>query len=230
MGVCEILVNLALVCPRAVIGLTCNREAHSMIREFWLSTLALFGAGYVNANETPPPATYVLQVASNLNCAQLDVEVRDEAGQSAGVLVFHTGAFAAVDLSPGNYYLGTVTCHDGDNGTETFDQLADAMAPFSVASSQAYLGGKLIIQTSRAEPHDSSPDVVDECVRGTGRFRKEPNDDCRDGVGIATERAAARAVNFYAPPLKDDEINRIRTAFAASEEDLLYMPLRADTP
>lgn len=197
-----------------------------MIRELAISALALAAFGAAHANETTaPPATYVLQVASNLNCAQLDVQLLDPEGQSAGVLVFHTGAFAAAELAPGDYALGTVTCHDGDHGTEAFDHLKDTVAPFSLASDQAYFGGKLIFQATPSEPDESSPDVVNQCIRGTGRFRKEPADECRDGVGIATERRAGRAVNFYAPRLQDGDLDRIRAAFSASEDQLRYLPL-----
>lgn len=197
-----------------------------MIRKLAISALALASSGTGHANETPAPsATYILQVASNLNCAQLDVQLLDPAGQSAGALVFHTGAFAATELAPGTYALGTLTCHDGDHGTQAFDHLKDTIAPFSLASGQAYFGGELILQATLSEPDESAPDVVSQCIRGTGRFRKEPADECRDGVGIATERVAGRAVSFYAPRLEAGDLDRIRAAFSATEAQLRYLPL-----
>jgi hypothetical protein len=197
-----------------------------MIRELGLSVAAMALFGSASANEAQPqPATYILQVASNLNCAQLDVQVLDAQGQSAGALVFHTGAFTAASLPPGPYSLGTVTCHDGSNGTESFDHLKDAIAAFSVDSGQAYFGGKLIIQATTTAPDESEPDVVTKCIRGTGRFRKEPSDDCRDGAGIDTQRRPDRAINFYAPRLEASNVDAVRTALSATENELLYMPL-----
>lgn len=189
-----------------------------------LAAFAMLGAAHANETE-PQPATYILQVASNLNCAQLDVQLLDAQDQSAGALLFHTGAFSATSLEPGTYSLGTITCHDGANGTEAFDHLRTAIAAFSVESGQAYFGGNLIIEASATAPDASEPDVVTKCIRGTGRFRKEPSDDCRDGAGIDTQRQPGQAVNFYAPQLEDSDLDRIRTAFSASEDELLYMPL-----
>ena len=184
-----------------------------------------FGAMPALASEqaVPTPATYILQVASNLECEALDVELISEDRDTRATIAFGTKAFGAASITPGTYTFGTVTCHQGSNGTETFDQLSTALPALQLASGRAYFGGKLMLEHSRDLGAEDAPDVVNQCIRGTGRFRKEPTDDCRDGIGIDT--GPARIVNFYMPHLSDDEVAQVRAAFSATPEQLLYMPL-----
>ena len=206
-----------------------------MFRTFAMSilSLALMGLGSAAASETDPaaaPATFVLQVASNLECESLRFELIETDTAERHSLTFGSGAFSAVQLRPGRYAFGPVSCEAGKYGTETFDQLGKTLAPMSLLSGQAYYGGKVILESAPVASASGEPDVVNNCIRGTGRFRKEPNDDCRDGIGIETDSEAAHLVNFYLPAQSDEDVSRVRSAFKASPEQLLYMPLetRAD--
>ena len=170
------------------------------------------------------PSTYVLEVSSNLECARLEIEMVARDQKASAELVFGDGAFSAAELSPGDYTLGTITCVDSHRGTETFDLLSQSAAPISLKPGQAYFGGRLVIQEA-VDVNGSTPSVLDNCVRGTSRFRKEESDDCQDGVGVNGGRPASKSVSLYAPKLKQTEIDRVRSALNATQEQLIYMPI-----
>lgn len=177
-----------------------------------------------SADTKIPPSTYVLEVSSNLECAQLEIEMISRDQQTSAELVFGGGAFSATELAPGDYTFGQITCVDGHRGTESFDLLAQSAAPISVKPGQAYFGGRLVIQEV-IDDTASAPQVLDNCIRGTSRFRKEQSNDCRDGVGVDGERAVSKSVSLFAPKLKQGEIDRVRGALNATEEQLIYMPI-----
>ena len=56
------------------------------------------------------PATYILQVSSNLGCDTLEIEVVSTKDQSSQRLIYKTSAFAATVLPAGDYVFGGVTC------------------------------------------------------------------------------------------------------------------------
>lgn len=170
------------------------------------------------------PSTYFLEVSSNLDCAQLEIEMVSSDQNTSAELVFGTGAFSAAELSPGDYTFGAITCVDGHRGTESFDLLSQSAAPISVKPGQAYYGGRLVIQEAIDETA-SAPRVLDNCIRGTGRFSKEQRDDCRDGIGVNGEPAVSMSVSLYTPQLDQSEIDRVRGALNATEEQLIYMPI-----
>lgn len=169
-------------------------------------------------------STYVLEVASNLDCAQLQIEMISTDAKNSATLVFGEGAFSAAELAPGEYSFGTITCLEGHRGTEKIDLLAQSAAPISLKPGQAYFGGRLVIQEA-VDEQDSAPRVLDNCIRGTSRFRKEQSNDCRDGIGVDGERAVSTSINLYAPKLQKSEIDRVRSALNASEDQLIYMPI-----
>lgn len=200
-----------------------------MIKHLFAGLLVCLIPSATSAQGAPsaPEAQFILQVSSNLDCDTLDVELHSVGGQHTGKLVYTSNAFSAASLPADTYQFGQVTCYDGANGTQAFDALQTMSEPFQLQPGQAYLSGKLVVMQIEDSTDQSLPDIVDECVRGTGRFRKEPRDDCRDGTGIKGDRETARAVNFYAPQLTQDEIASIRSAFSATEEQLIYLPLAA---
>jgi len=192
-----------------------------------LLTLLSAAANAVSAADTQSlPSTYILQVSSNLECQSLEIELLPKDGAHPHVISFETGAFGAASLPPAEYNFGAVTCHEGARGTETFEMLKGTLRPVSVKAGQAYFGGKLIIKEIE-QAASTTPDLIDNCVRGTGRFRKESSNECRDGVGVSGKAAVEKIVNFYMPPLKKDEIDEIRDALNASEDQLVYMPITA---
>lgn len=191
-----------------------------------LAFVMIFGASASNNSDTvDAKSTYLLQVSSNLNCQTLEIEVGSDKGTTDAKLVFDQGAFAAVDLAPGKHSLGTVTCHNSPRGTETFNVLENGVAPFQLQAGQAYFGGKLILLEENQGPDSSAPDVLQNCVRSISRARGAENTNCRDGVGVATSRRGARFVNVYAPKLASDEVQSIRAALSATENQLVYLPI-----
>lgn len=170
------------------------------------------------------PSTYFLEVSSNLDCAQLEIEMVSSDQNTSAELVFGNGAFSAAELAPGDYSFGAITCLDGHRGTETFDLLSQSAAPISLKAGQAYFGGRLVIREAIDETA-SAPNVLDNCIRGTSRFRKEQSDDCRDGIGVDGKRAVSKSVNLYSPKLEKAEIDRVRSALNATEDQLIYMPI-----
>ena len=170
------------------------------------------------------PSTYILEVSSNLDCAQLEIKMGSRDQKTSAELIFGNGAFSAADLSPGEHTFGDITCVGGHRGTETLDLLSQSAAPISLKAGQAYYGGRLIIQEVVDET-GSAPRVLDNCIRGTGRFSKEQRDDCRDGIGVSGEPAVSMSVSLYTPQLEQAEIDRVRGALNATEEQLIYMPI-----
>lgn len=171
-----------------------------------------------------PPATYILQVSSNLECSGIEVELVPRGDRPKVTLSFDDQAYSAVTLEPGTYAFGPVSCLQDDQDARVFDSLVGSLQPISVTSGQAYFGGTLIIEEDVSDAI-VTPDIVDNCVRGTGRFRKEPRDECRDGTGIDGSAKRSALVNFYTPYLSDEELARVRSAFAADPEQLRYLPL-----
>ena len=195
------------------------------MKSILILSVILGGACFSASADTKiAPSTYVLEVSSNLDCAQLEIDLVSSDQKASSQLVFGNGAFSAAELAPGNYSFGDITCVDGHRGTETFNLLSQAAAPISLVPGQAYFGGRLVIQEAIDETA-SAPNVLDNCIRGTSRFRKEQSDDCRDGIGVDGERAVAKSVSLYAPTLKQAEIDRVRSALNATADQLIYMPI-----
>ena len=195
------------------------------MRSIFVLGVLLSSTVYSAAADTKiAPSTYVLEVSSNLDCAQLEIEMVSSDRKTSAELVFGTGAFSAAELAPGDYSFGTITCVDGHRGTESFDLLSQSAAPISLKPGQAYFGGRLVIQEAIDETA-SAPNVLDNCIRGTSRFRKEQSDDCRDGIGVDGKRAVSKSVNLYSPKLEQTEIDRVRSALNATEDQLIYMPI-----
>lgn len=197
------------------------------MKSILLLGVILSGASFsASADTNPAPSTYVLEVSSNLECSTLEIELISSEQSASTDLVFSQGAFSAAELTPGDYTFGAITCVDGQRGTESFDLLSDSAAAISLKPGQAYYGGRLVIQEA-VDDTDSAPRVLDNCIRGTGRFSKEQRDDCRDGIGVDGKRAVSKSVSLYSPKLEQAEIDRIRSALNATEEQLIYMPIES---
>ena len=46
-------------------------------------------------------------------------------------------------------------------------------------------------------------------------------------MGVSGKAAVEKIINFYMPLLKKDEIDEVRDALNASEDQLVYMPITA---
>lgn len=195
--------------------------------------LALSPSGFADrpttGDATAANGTYILEVATNLNCAQLDIELRDQASDQIHTLTYGAGAFGAVALPAGSYAFGEVSCVKPDADPQVLDALQSTLTPIEIASGQAYFGGRLVIQETDLASAET-PDIVDNCIRGTGRFRKEPNDRCRDGIGIDGAIERNTTVSFYTPSLGASDLNKVRTALGADDATLMYQPIKAVSP
>lgn len=195
------------------------------MKSILILSVILGGASFSASADTKiAPSTYVLEVTSNLDCAQLEIDLVSSDKKAASQLVFGNGAFSAAELAPGDYSFGEITCVDGHRGTESFNLLSQSAAPISLKPGQAYFGGRLVIQEAVDEAA-SAPSVLDNCIRGTSRFRKEQSNDCRDGIGVDGERSVSKSVSLYTPALEQAEIDRVRGALNATEDQLIYMPI-----
>ena len=168
-------------------------------------------------------ATYILKVASNLSCETLEISVSETTSGDSRQLVFGSGAFSATSLPAGTYAYGNVICNQGERGVEELSALKGQIAPFSVESGQIYFGGELILKADVGE-RAQTPEVLDNCIRGTGRSGGEYTGECQAGDGVSGEPKADRTVNFYAPQLSQDAVDRVRDALK-TDQDLIYLPI-----
>jgi hypothetical protein len=171
------------------------------------------------------PASYILQVSSNLGCDSLNIELISKAAKKSHYLKYTSSAFAAVDLPAGEYAFGDVTCTN-QNETQAFDVLKGTMTPLVFSPGRAYYGGRLIFKKVEDIDPAGTPDVLKNCTREFSRARGEPTNDCQDGIGVDTAAQTARQINVYIPDPSDEDISTVRTALKATKEQLLYMPLK----
>ena len=68
------------------------------------------------------PATYILQITSNLSCSTLSIELVSQQDDTRGFLNYSSGAFASVDLPTGEYIFNDVVCVNGQK-SEVLDFL-----------------------------------------------------------------------------------------------------------
>lgn len=185
-----------------------------------------FGA---SANEeTQKPATLILQATSNLGCEELTLDLQNKATDTSGKIVFKSGAFSSVSLPEGTYTFGTVSCIEGSRGTQTFESLSDTLAPISVKAGKAYFLGELVVQETLTQKGKEETLVVDNCMSGSDRAAKSSNGgECRDGIGPSKKTKEIWTIDFYTPEMTDSDIQRVRTALAATPEQLPYLPLVA---
>lgn len=168
--------------------------------------------------------SYLLQVTSDLECEQLDIELVSTSGTTK-VLSYTTSAFAAIDLLAGKYTYGDMRCsHDGQ--TESFSILADSIEAVSLNSGSHYYGGRLIFTKQKALDANANPEVLDNCPEVISRARGEATNECRDGIGVDTRAVQASQINVFAPEVSDGELAKIRNALSVTASQLLYVPLK----
>ena len=175
------------------------------------------------ANSDVSDATYILKVASNLNCEVLEISLAEQASGETHMLAYGAGAYAAAALPTGTYAFGDVTCHKGARDTETFNALKTQIAPFTLSGGQVYFGGELVVQADDGE-RAQTPELLDNCIRGTGRSGGEYTGECQAGDGVSGEPLAERTVRFYARQLSAGEVDQIKSALT-SDQDLIYLPI-----
>jgi hypothetical protein len=171
------------------------------------------------------PATYILQISSNLSCETLDIELISQADDTRQHIRYGSSAFAAVELPSGSYTFGDVTCMNKED-TKAHDLLSDKIAPIHLNAGQAYYGGRIIFEEVVAVDANGSPDVFSNCPRVMSRARGQSSNQCRDGVGVDTSAPTSKHINVYRPEVTDEDLAVVRSALSATKEQLLYLPLK----
>jgi len=177
----------------------------------------------ISANYSP--ATYIMQVSSNLNCETLDIELISQTDDTRQYIRFGSSAFSAVELPSGTYAFGGVTCTNKKDA-KVHDLLSDKIAPIQLNAGQAYYGGRIIFKEIVAVDANGTPDVFSNCPRVISRARGQSINYCRDGVGVDTSAKTSKQINVYRPEVTDQDLAVVRSAFSATKEQLLYLPLK----
>ena len=189
------------------------------------SILLSTGVAHASSNDADL-STYILTVGSNLGCQSLEIDVMNDRAEASGILTYNSGAFAAASLESGTYSLGAIRCVSATNEIETFDLLDQTLPSFQIAEGQAYLAGKLVLESTTESAVGRVPDALDNCVNPISRQRgSDENSGCRDGTGVSTSWEPKRKVNAYAVELKDADLQQIRATLSATEDQLMYLPL-----
>ena len=146
---------------------------------------------------------------------------------SRRTLSYQNKPFAAVTLPAGRYQFGQVIC----DGNKAYDVLT-SLAPITVLPNQAYFGGRLIFkQAAELDDHEEL-EVLENCSKVVSRARGDEYGDsatgiaCRDGNGVATSLQPEKKINVYSPIVSAEDLQTIRAALNASEQQLRYMPIK----
>lgn len=173
------------------------------------------------------PAQLLMQVASDLDCAQLGIEVISASDSTSNSLTFDKGAFAAVALPAGSYRFGKVTCTKGDE-QESYDLFADKLAPIHLLAGQAYFGGKMIFRNVAQTEDKASAKALNSCARGISKQRvTAQQSECLNDAQNMHRNANSAQVQVYIPEVSDEELAKIRAALGVTKEQLLYLPLNS---
>jgi hypothetical protein len=197
-----------------------------MDRLIFLSFVLLAGvipSTAISANYSP--ATYILQVTSNLGCETLDIELISKADDTRQHISFGSSAFASVKVPSGAYTFGDVTCMNKDD-SKVHNLLSDKIAPIHLNAGQAYYGGRIIFEEVVLADVNGTPDVFNNCPRVMSRARGQSINQCSDGVGVDTSAPTSKQINVYRPEVTDQDIAVVRSALSATKEQLHYLPLK----
>ncbi|MFT6088011.1 MAG: hypothetical protein ACJA11_003283 [Glaciecola sp.] len=175
------------------------------------------------------PATYLLQVSSNFECREINIELVSHTGPVAQSLQFKDSAFALAELMPGTYRFGDLKCVSSNKGSDVFEISLSTLPPIELKSGQGYYGGKLIVKQTADRTVQGTPNVLENCPNVISKARGDNDDDCTDGVGVNTSPIETKTINVYAPVLATADLERVRKALQVSEEQLLYIPLISNT-
>ena len=198
-----------------------------MYRTTLIVFLALFvtlTSGVTRATDSDP-ATYFLQISSDLGCESMDIEVISQKDKKSQYLKFGNKAFAAITLPAGAHAFGNVVCTK-NNKPQSYDMLKDTLELLYLSAGRAYFGGRSIFKNVENVDPNAAPEVLNNCTNIISRARGETSNECRDGVGVDGKAAGNKQINVYAPEVTDEEMNKIRKALNATEDQLLYLPLK----
>ena len=201
-----------------------------MVRYLFLGILLVTGSfpSYAMGDKYSP-ATYILQLSSNLKCDTINIELIARSDDNVQYLRYSKSAYAAANVPAGTYAFGNVICTT-EGGRENFDMLIGKIAEFTLSSGQVYYGGRMIFEEVDNVGTNDAPDVLNNCTNVNSRARGEKDNRCRDGIGVDTKSQTAKQIRVYAPDVTDEDISSIRTALSASENQLRYLPLKLSKP
>lgn len=171
------------------------------------------------------PATYILQVDSNLSCQNIDVEVVSQEHGSVHQLSFKNQSFAAVEMAPGSYKFGKVTCRN-PHKDNSYRLLENSLKAFTVEAGVSYFGGTLVFEESTHRMDDEIK-MFSECPKVRSKARGASDNSC---FGIPdnnnNHRLSEYKINAYAPGLSNEYIEKVKLTFSsASQQELVYLPL-----
>lgn len=187
-----------------------------------LFSMMLLSIGSAMASNAAP-ATYIMQVSSNLGCDTLHVQLVSKTQDAPYEIVFGSGAFAGVQLPAGEYEFGDVNCKSSTS-KESFDLLSKRMSPITLNPGQTYYAGRLIFKELKDDELSDEPKELSSCTRTVSRARGDSDNSCRDGVGVA--RRDKKQVNIYLPQESDEDVSKVQIALNISQEQFKYMPLK----
>jgi hypothetical protein len=171
------------------------------------------------------PATYIMQVSSNLKCDRLDIELISQKSNTSQYIRFGTGAFAATELPAGSYTFGDVTCTK-ENEDISYDFLKDKIAPIEVSAGQAYFGGRMMFKQASSVQANDAPEALNSCTFIRSNARGESDNACQDGTGTDGSAPISSKIEVFLPKVLESEVAAVRTAMSATEEELIYLPLK----
>ena len=183
----------------------------------------VFGAANTAAANSQP-ATYIVQATSNLACDSLQIDLIPATNESRQSITFTTGAFAAAQLPVGTYSFGNIKCTKGQD-EQSFDVLNNIIAPFSVNAGQTYYGGRIIFEKNVEMDINAAPKALSNCIRSISRARGDSGEECIDGAGADTAAPIAKQLNVYIPQTTPQDVDAVRKALSATNEELVYLPL-----
>jgi len=168
-------------------------------------------------------STYVLQLSTNLGCEILNIDLVSDSTNSTNTLQFTKGAFAAVELMPGNYQFGSLTCSSNGREDVVFHEVFAQLPSLSLKEGEIYYGGRLILKDVTQETQASA---LKDCTVNISRVRGADNNECLTS-GADESRLKKRRLNVYVPVLDKEDINTVAKALAGNSQDLIYLPLVA---
>ncbi len=170
-------------------------------------------------------ATYILEVASNLRCEELAIEVMSDTSKDKSNLTYSSSAYASISLAPGQYVFGDVICRNNDE-EQSLDLLREQLTPFTVTKGDVFYGGKLILQQRRKNDIRDRPDVLRDCPYVRSRARGgSGSGGCIVAEVTSSPSSRINQIQAFAPPVEQEDIDMVNSALGLPNTQLIYLPL-----
>ena len=80
-------------------------------------------------------------------------------------------------------------------------------------------------QASSVQANDA-PDALSSCTFIRSNARGDSDNTCQDGTGTDGSVPISSTIEVFLPKVLESEISAVRTAMSATEEQLIYLPLK----